>query len=82
VDLAWRAGRLLFSDDLRHLCGAGHLFDHRSKKPWCEPQPHLVHHLVKRRARLGEDLERIASVTLCQQCGDTGLKFTEGAGVA
>ena len=50
--VAWRAGRLFAAGrDLRDLCGAGHLFDHRGKEPWRELQPHLVHHLVERRAR-------------------------------
>ena len=36
LDLARRAGQLLSSDDLRHLCGAGHLFDRLSQEPGCE----------------------------------------------
>jgi len=50
LDLARWSGRLLFPDDLRDLCGAGHLFDRCGKEPWRKPQPHLFHNLVKRRA--------------------------------
>ena len=50
LDLARRAGQLLSLDDLRHLCGAGHLLDRRSEEPGCQSQPDRFHHLVERRA--------------------------------
>src|SRR5262249_14033362 len=50
LDLARWSGRLLFPDDLRDLCGAGLLFGLSGKEPRRQPQPHLFHNLVKRRA--------------------------------